>query len=293
MGKKLVIVLGPTAVGKTDYSIELAQKYASPVISCDSRQIYKEMKIGTAVPDASQLAAAKHYFIRDHSVEQLYTAGIYEIEALELIENLFAQGHDTLVMSGGSMFYIDAVCKGLDDTPKGLPKLREALLERLREEGTEVLAEELRILDPESYKSIDLSNGQRLVRALEVCKGYGKPFSSYKTFTPKVRSFEIEKIGLRRSREELYRRIDDRVLRMMDEGLIEEVRSLKKFRNLTALQTVGYKEVFEYFDSQERPADEVLSLDRTVETIQLNTRHYAKRQMTWWRRDAGIRWIDI
>ena len=293
MGKKLVIVLGPTAVGKTDYSIELAQKYASPVISCDSRQIYKEMKIGTAVPDASQLAAAKHYFIRDHSVEQLYTAGIYEIEALELIENLFAQGHDTLVMSGGSMFYIDAVCKGLDDTPKGLPKLREALLGRLREEGTEVLAEELRILDPESYKSIDLSNGQRLVRALEVCKGYGKPFSSYKTFTPKVRSFEIEKIGLRRSREELYRRIDNRVLRMMDEGLIEEVRSLKKFRNLTALQTVGYKEVFEYFDSQERPADEVLSLDRTVETIQLNTRHYAKRQMTWWRRDAGIRWIDI
>lgn len=293
MGKKLVIVLGPTAVGKTDYSIELAQKYASPVISCDSRQIYKEMKIGTAVPDASQLAAAKHYFIRDHSVEQLYTAGIYEIEALELIEKLFAQGHDTLVMSGGSMFYIDAVCKGLDDTPKGLPKLREALLGRLREEGTEVLAEELRILDPESYKSIDLSNGQRLVRALEVCKGYGKPFSSYKTFTPKVRSFEIEKIGLRRSREELYRRIDNRVLRMMDEGLIEEVRSLKKFRNLTALQTVGYKEVFEYFDSQERPADEVLSLDRTVETIQLNTRHYAKRQMTWWRRDAGIRWIDI
>lgn len=293
MGRKLVIVLGPTAVGKTDYSIELAQKYASPVISCDSRQIYKEMEIGTAVPDASQLAAAKHYFIRDHSVEQLYTAGLYETEALELIERLFEQGHETLVMSGGSMFYIDAVCRGLDNTPKGIPELREELLKRLREEGVEALAEELRLLDYESYKSMDISNGQRLVRALEVCKGYGKPFSSYKTFTPKVRGFEIEKIGLRRSREELYRRINRRVAEMLDRGLIEEVRSLKKFRNLTALHTVGYKEVFEYLDSQERPADEVISIDRTVEAIQLNTRHYAKRQMTWWRRDSEIRWIDL
>lgn len=293
MGRKLVIVLGPTAVGKTDYSIELAQKYGSPVISCDSRQIYKEMEIGTAVPDASQLAEAKHYFIRDHSVEQLYTAGLYETEALELIERLFEQGHETLVMSGGSMFYIDAVCRGLDNTPKGIPELREELLKRLREEGVEALAEELRLLDYESYKSMDISNGQRLVRALEVCKGYGKPFSSYKTFTPKVRGFEIEKIGLRRSREELYRRINRRVAEMLDRGLIEEVRSLKKFRNLTALQTVGYKEVFEYLDSQERPADEVISIDRTVEAIQLNTRHYAKRQMTWWRRDSEIRWIDL
>lgn len=293
MGRKLVIVLGPTAVGKTDYSIELAQKYGSPVISCDSRQIYKEMEIGTAVPDASQLAAAKHYFIRDHRVEQLYTAGLYETEALELIERLFEQGHETLVMSGGSMFYIDAVCRGLDNTPKGIPELREELLKRLREEGVEALAEELRLLDYESYKSMDISNGQRLVRALEVCKGYGKPFSSYKTFTPKVRGFEIEKIGLRRSREELYRRINRRVAEMLDRGLIEEVRSLKKFRNLTALQTVGYKEVFEYLDSQEKPADEVISIDRTVEAIQLNTRHYAKRQMTWWRRDSEIRWIDL
>ena len=191
------------------------------------------------------------------------------------------------------MFYIDAVCRGLDNTPKGIPELREELLKRLREEGVEALAEELRLLDYESYKSMDISNGQRLVRALEVCKGYGKPFSSYKTFTPKVRGFEIEKIGLRRSREELYRRINRRVAEMLDRGLIEEVRSLKKFRNLTALQTVGYKEVFEYLDSQERPADEVISIDRTVEAIQLNTRHYAKRQMTWWRRDSEIRWIDL
>lgn len=293
MGRKLVIVLGPTAVGKTDYSIELAHKFGSPVISCDSRQIYKEMRIGTAVPSASQLAAAKHYFIQDHSVENLYTAGIYEIEALELIERLFCEGHETLVMSGGSMFYIDAVCRGLDDTPPGIPELRKELLTRLHEEGAEALAEELKNLDGETYKNIDISNGQRLVRALEVCKGYGKPFSSYKTFTPKIRNFEIEKIGLRRSREELYGRINRRVVGMVDEGLIEEVRSLKKFRNLTALQTVGYKEVFEYLDSQERPASEVISLDRTVETIQLNTRHYAKRQLTWWRRDSGIRWIDL
>ena len=303
--KKLKIILGPTAVGKTDYSIETARRYGSPVISCDSRQIYKEMTIGTAVPSAEQLSAVQHYFIHSHTVEELYTAGKYELEALELINRLFEEGHETLVMAGGSGFYIDALVNGLDDFPAADLQLRNELMERLREEGVEALRLELKAYDPESYATIDIANGQRVVRALEVCLMTGKPFSSFKTSTRKSRDFEIEKIGLTRPREVLYDRINRRVLQMIDEGLVEEVRSLAGYRDLAALQTVGYKEIFEWFDWQDGLVDAALwdplspgdgpvtSLERAVELIQRNTRRYAKRQLSYWGRDKDIRWLQL
>ena len=305
MNKKLIIILGPTAVGKTDYSIEMALKHESPIISCDSRQIYKEMTIGTAVPSAEQLSAVQHYFIHSHTVEQLYTAGKYELEALELINRLFDEGHDTLVMAGGSGFYVDALVNGLDDFPSADLKLRDELMTRLREEGVESLRLDLQKLDPESYATIDVANGQRVVRALEVCLMTGKPFSSFKTNQLKKRDFEIEKIGLTRPRDVLYDRINRRVIQMIDVGLVDEVRSLTQYRDLAALQTVGYKEIFDWFDFQEgrvttegwtptTPGDgPVTSLDRAVELIQRNTRHYAKRQLSYWKRDSDIRWLEL
>ncbi|MGM9763403.1 MAG: tRNA (adenosine(37)-N6)-dimethylallyltransferase MiaA [Candidatus Cryptobacteroides sp.] len=313
MPKTLHIILGPTAVGKTDYSIGLALEYGSPVISCDSRQIYREMSIGTAVPDEEQLAAVQHYFIHSHSATEPYTAGKYEIEALALIERLFAEGHDDLVMAGGSGFYVDALCNGLDDFPDADPELRAALTQRLQKEGVESLRLELRSLDPESYGTIDIANGQRVVRALEVCLMTGRPFSSFKTSTAKKRPFEIEKIGLTRSRDVLYDRINRRVLKMIDDGLVDEVRSLKPLRSLPALQTVGYKEIFEWFDYEDActsihstvasdsasavfapgPDGPVDSLGRAVELIQRNTRRYAKRQLSYWGRDKYIRWLNL
>ena len=303
--RKLIIILGPTAVGKTDYSIETALKYGSPIISCDSRQIYREMSIGTAVPSAEQLAAVQHYFIHSHTVTELYTAGKYEVEALELINRLFEDGHETLVMAGGSGFYVDALVNGLDDFPSADLQLRDELMRRLSEEGVESLRMELKSLDPESYATIDIANGQRVVRALEVCLMTGKPFSSFKTAEKKPHDFEIEKIGLTRPREVLYDRIDRRVIQMIDDGLVEEVRSVEKYRELAALKTVGYKEIFDWFDYQNglvstegwgptTPGDgPVTSLDRAVELIQRNTRHYAKRQLSYWKRDNDIRWIEL
>lgn len=286
MSRRLLIILGPTAVGKTDYSISKALEYGSPVISCDSRQIFMNMSIGTAVPSASQLAAVKHYFIQTVPVTQAYTAGDYELDAVALAERLFEEGHETLVMTGGSMFYIDAVCNGLDNLPDGDPGLRAELWKRLDEEGVEILAEELRSKDPLTYSQIDICNSQRVIRALEVCIVSGRPFSSFKTGGRRNRSFQIEKVGLTRPREELYSRIDRRVLNMMDEGLVEEARSLLPYRNCQALQTVGYKEVFEYLDNK-------IPLEEAVRLIQRNTRHYAKKQLTWWRRDPDIKWIDV
>lgn len=302
---KLLIILGPTAVGKTDYSIETALKYDSPIISCDSRQIYREMSIGTAVPSAEQLSAVQHYFIHSHTVTELYTAGKYEIEALALIERLFAEGHETLVMAGGSGFYVDALVNGLDDFPSADLQLRGELTARLQEEGVESLRQELRRLDPESYETIDIANGQRVVRALEVCLMTGKPFSSFKTSRIRKRNFEIEKIGLTRPRDVLYDRINRRVLQMVDDGLVEEVRSLVQYRDLAALKTVGYKEIFYWFDWQDglvsaegwgptTPGDgPVTSLERAIELIQRNTRHYAKRQLSYWGRDKDIRWMEL
>ena len=303
--KRLIIILGPTAVGKTDYSIETALRYDSPIISCDSRQIYKEMTIGTAVPSAEQLSAVQHYFIHSHTVTDLYTAGRYEVEALGLINCLFAEGHDTLVMAGGSGFYVDALVNGLDDFPAADLALREELMGRLKNEGVESLRMELKALDPESYATIDIANGQRVVRALEVCLMTGRPFSSFKTNSNRKREFEIEKIGLVRPRDVLYDRINRRVVQMVDDGLVDEVRSLTQFRNLAALQTVGYKEIFDWLDYEaglvttdgwepNSPGDgPVTSLERAVELIQRNTRRYAKRQLSYWGRDKDIRWMEI
>ena len=297
--------MGPTAVGKTDYSIETALRYDSPIISCDSRQIYKEMTIGTAVPSAEQLSAVQHYFIHSHSVTDVYTAGKYEVEALGLINRLFEQGHETLVMAGGSGFYVDALVNGLDDFPEADQGLRAELMRRLNEEGVESLRMDLKALDPESYATIDIANGQRVVRALEVCLMTGKPFSSFKTSSRKERDFEIEKVCLTRPREVLYDRINRRVLQMVDEGLVDEVRSLVQYRDLPALQTVGYKEIFDWFDFEAglvstegwgptSPGDgPVTSLERAIELIQRNTRHYAKRQLSYWKRDKDIRWLEI
>lgn len=295
--------MGPTASGKTDLAIEKAKEYGSPVISCDSRQIFKEMTIGTAVPDASQLQAVKHYFIQDHSVTEDYTAGKYELEANALVQELFTEGDRTLVMCGGSGFYIDAFCKGLDDFPPADQALRAELTSRWKAEGVSALAKELLRLDPETCEEIDLSNGQRVVRALEVCLMTGRKFSSFKTAPLRKRDFVIEKIGIERPREELYRRIDSRVLKMIEAGLVEEVRGLVQYRERPALQTVGYKEIFAWFDYLDgkvstegwgptSPGDgPVTSLERAVELIQRNTRHYARRQLTWWRRDSTIKWL--
>ena len=286
MRKKVEIILGPTGVGKTDFSIDRALELSSPVISCDSRQIYKEMRIGTAVPSDEQLAKVPHYFIRTVSVSTPYTAGDYERDALDLVERLFAEGHETLVMTGGSMLYVEAFCSGLDDIPEVPLSLREHLMDCLYTEGVEVLAGELKDLDPKTYESIDLSNGRRVVRALEVCLYTGLPFSSFKTGKSKTRDFEIEKVGLSRDREELYSRIDARVLKMVEDGLEEEARALLPYRDLPALRTVGYKEMFDYFDG-------VTDFDTAVSLIQRNSRHYAKRQLTWWRKDPDIRWIEL
>ena len=303
--KRLVIILGPTAVGKTDYSIETALRYGSPVISCDSRQIYREMSIGTAVPSKEQLDAVRHYFIHSHTVTELYTAGKYELEALGLINRLFNEGHDTLVMAGGSGFYVDALVNGLDEFPEADLQLRAELTERLKSEGVDSLRQELRRLDPESYSTIDIANGQRVVRALEVCLMTGKPFSSFKTSPNRKRDFEIEKVGLIRPRDVLYDRINRRVLQMIDDGLVDEVRTLVKYRDLAALKTVGYKEIFDWFDYQDglvstegwgptSPGDgPVISLERAIELIQRNTRHYAKRQLSYWGRDKSIVWKEL
>ena len=286
MKHRLIVIAGPTAVGKTDCSIEAAIRFGSPVISCDSRQIYKEMAIGTAVPDASQLSAVKHYFIHSISVREPYSSGQYEIDALTLIDRLFAEGHETLIMAGGSGFYVNAVCDGLDCLPVPPPELREELTRRVREEGVNVLARQLRELDPASWASIDINNGQRVVRALETVLVSGRSFTEFKLSAPKKRDFEILKVCLTRPREVLYDRIDRRVLKMVDDGLVDEVRRLEPFRNLPALQTVGYKEIFSYLDGD-------ISLEEAIRLIQRNTRHYAKKQLTWWKRDTSVRWIDL
>lgn len=272
-GKTLIQILGPTAVGKTDYAIRLALQYSSPVISCDSRQIFKEMRIGTAPPSEEQLRKVPHYFIFSHSVASYYSAGLYEVEAMELLSQLFKE-HDTLVMAGGSGLYADALCYGLDDFPPADQELRRKLTDRAQNEGVAPLAEELREVDPESWATIDLSNRQRVVRALEVTLSTGRKFSSYKSNPHKARPFEIRRICLTLPREELYRRIDLRAEAMFEAGLVDEVRGLAQYRDMPALRTVGYREVFEYLDGR-------ISLDEALALVQRNTRRYAKRQITW------------
>ena len=275
-GKTLKVIVGPTASGKTDYSIELANQYNSPIISCDSRQIYQELKIGTAPPSEEQLAQIKHYFIFSHSIFDFYTAGKYELEALELINNLFLT-HDTLIVVGGSGLYVDALCYGIDDFPDSDMILRDNLMQRLSAEGIESLRNEIRLLDPESYETIDKKNPQRIVRALEVCLQTGKKFSSFKSSSSKQRNFMIERTIIERPREELYDRINLRVDKMIESGLIDEAKELHKFKDLPALKTVGYKELFDYFDGK-------TSLEEAIDLIKRNTRRYAKRQITWFKR---------
>ncbi len=281
----LHVILGPTAVGKTDYAIAEALRVGSPVVSCDSRQFYREMRIGTARPDAAQLAAVRHCFIADRSVTEPCSAGAFELEALALLDDLF-KTHDTVVMAGGSGLYIDALCNGLDDFPEADAELRAQLSQRLRDEGVAALRTELRILDPESYASIDPANGQRIVRALEVTIATGRKYSDWKTHPAKERPFAIVKTGLTRPRPELYARIDARVDQMMAEGLLEEARSLLPYRDAPALNTVGYKELFAFFDG-------AYDLPEAVRLIKRNTRHYAKKQLTWWARDPEIHWEEL
>lgn len=281
--KTLVVILGPTGVGKTGLSIEIAKHFGTSIISCDSRQIYREMRIGTAVPDKEQLEAVSHYFIQTVSVMDYYNSWKYETEALEKILELFEK-NDVVVMCGGSMLYMDAVCKGIDDIPSIPSGLRKMLTEIYEKEGLESVRAMLKELDPVFYGQVDLNNGKRVLHAVEVCLAAGVPYSSLRTDSPKKREFSILRIGLNREREELYRRIDRRVDLMMEDGLEDEVRALFPLRHLNALNTVGYKELFDYFDG---------GIDRmeAVRLIKRNSRRYARKQLSWFRRDGDIRWF--
>lgn len=284
MEKKLIIILGPTAVGKTEYSLQMAEKLHTEILSCDSRQMFREMKIGTAAPTEEELKRVPHHFVGHLSIHDYYSCGKFEIDALAKCNELF-QKHNTLIMTGGSMLYIDAICKGIDDVPNIDEELRSSLWKRFETEGIENLQKELRLLDPEYYATVDPKNGKRIIHALEICLQTGKPYSSIRKNSKKERPFTIEKIGITRSREELYERINLRVEKMFEEGLLEEARSLYPYRELNALNTVGYKELFEYFDGN-------WTLDYAKQMIQQNTRHYAKKQITWFKRDPEIIWKE-
>ena len=277
----LVVITGPTAVGKTALTMQLAQHYGVPVINADSRQIYRELKIGTAAPTAEQQQLVKHYFVGTKSIDDYYNASMYEQEVLELLDAERSTFH---VLSGGSMMYIDAVCNGIDDIPTVRDDIREEMKRRYAEEGLEALCEDLHRLDPEHYAIVDRQNHRRVIHALEICYQTGRTYTSFRTQQKKERPFRIVKIGLNRDREELYNRINQRVDQMMEDGLLDEVKSLISKRNTNALNTVGYKELFDYFDGR-------WSLDEAVERIKGNTRRYARKQLTWYKRDADMRWF--
>ena len=280
----LFVILGPTGVGKTDLSIEVARMLGTSVISCDSRQIYRELSIGVASPSPEQLAAVKHYFIATRSVDEHYSAGQYELDALPIIESEIA-ANGCAVMVGGSMLYIDAVCRGIDDIPTIDEELRRSVRRIYDEQGIEEVRRRLRLLDPQHYAEVDLRNVKRMLHALEVCYQTGQPFSKLRTGGVKRRSFEIVKIGLDCPREVLYDNIDRRVLKMIQQGLEREVRSVSDKRHLNALNTVGYKEMFAYLDGE-------YDLDRAIELIQRNTRHYAKKQLSWFKRYGDVQWFS-
>jgi len=287
----LIVIAGPTAVGKTALTIELARYYSIPVINADSRQIYKELKIGTASPSEQQLQQVHHYFVGTKSINDYYNASMYEQDVLALLETTntssttqSAQTPKINLLSGGSMMYIDAVCNGIDDIPTIRDDIREMMKKRYAEEGLEALCEDLKKMDPEHYEVVDRQNHRRVIHALEICYQTGLTYTSFRTQQKKARPFSIIKIGLNRDREELYNRINQRVDQMIEDGLLEEAKGLYHQRHLNALNTVGYKEMFDYIDNR-------WSLDEAIERIKGNTRRYARKQLTWLKRDTNILWF--
>ena len=283
MRKKLIVITGPTAVGKTDLCLEVAESLRVPIINADSRQLFRDLKIGTAAPTEEQLARANHYFVGTLGISDYYSASMYEQDVMKLLEELF-QESDYALLSGGSMMYIDAVCNGIDDIPTVDDVTRETLKRRLAEEGLEALVEELHRLDPEHWEIVDRQNPRRVIHALEICIMTGQTYTSFRKAEKKARPFDIIKIGLNRDREELYNRINCRVDQMMADGLLDEVKRMNTYRNVNALNTVGYKELFNYLDN-------IWTLEEAVERIKGNTRRYARKQLTWFKRDTEMRWF--
>ena len=283
MEKTLIVITGPTAVGKTALCLDIAKHFGIPVINADSRQIYKELRIGTARPTEDEMQEVKHYFVGKLGLDDYYSASMYEQEVLALLDGLFKES-DYAMMSGGSMMYIDAVCNGIDDIPTVDDLTRETMKRRLKEEGLKSLVEELRALDPEYWAIVDRQNPRRVVHALEICHMTGKTYTSFRNAKKKHRPFRIVKIGLNREREELYRRINQRVDRMMQQGLLKEAEEMYPKRELNALNTVGYKELFQHFEGR-------WSLEEAVERIKGNTRRYARKQLTWFKKDPHIKWF--
>ena len=280
----LIVIAGPTASGKTAFAIELAKALNTVIVSADSRQFYKEMSIGTAAPTEEELSQAKHYFVHNISIDDKYDVADYERDALQLLDELF-KTHETVIMTGGSGLFIDAVCKGIDEMPDTKPEIREKVEKLYQKGGLKAMQEEVQCLDPEYFAIVDQQNPRRLQRALEVCYQTGKPFSTFRNGHTAIRSFDIKKYALLWDRHHLIERIDRRVDLMMEQGLLEEAKMLYPKRHLNALNTVGYKELFAYFDGQ-------CTLEEAIEQIKIHTRQYAKRQMTWLRKDLDYHWIE-
>ncbi|PCH70109.1 MAG: tRNA (adenosine(37)-N6)-dimethylallyltransferase MiaA [Bacteroidales bacterium] len=283
MSKTLIVLLGPTGVGKTDLSIKIAQHFNTVISSSDSRQVYREMSIGTAVPEKEQLEAVQHHFIHTHSIHDYFSSWECEQQTINLLSTLYKE-KDEVLLVGGSMMYIDAVCNGIDEIPTIDPDLRNEIVERTKNEGVESLRMQLKQLDPVFYNQVDLKNTKRVIHAVEICLMTGKPYSELRTNTRKKRDFNIIKVGLNRDRAELYSRINARVDLMMKEGLLKEAQALFEYRHYNSLNTVGYKELFEHFEGN-------ISLDESIELIKRNSRRYAKRQLSWFRRDDEIEWF--
>ena len=283
--KTLFVITGPTAVGKTELCLQVAQHFGIPIINADSRQIYRELKIGTAAPTNEQLRQVRHYFVGSLSIDDYYSASMYEQQVLALLDELFLTS-DYALLSGGSMMYIDAVCNGIDDIPTVDEETRAKLKQRLEDEGLATLCEELRRLDPEHYAIVDKQNPRRVVHALEICYMTGKPYTSFRTNEKKERPFRIVKIAVTRLREELYQRINTRVDQMINDGLVDEAKALYHRRGLNALNTVGYKEMFNFLDG-------VWAFEEAIERLKGNTRRYARKQLTWFKKDSQLKWFDL
>ena len=283
MKNTLIVLIGPTGVGKTELSLSIAEHFKTCIVSADSRQLYADLKIGTAAPTPDQLARVPHHFVGTLRLTDYYSAAQYEAEVMAKLEELFQQ-NDVVVLTGGSMMYVDAICKGIDDIPTVDKETRELMIQRYEEEGLEKLCSELKLLDPEYYQIVDLKNPKRVIHALEICYTTGKTYTSFRTREIKKRPFRIIKIGLTREREELYNRINRRVDEMMEKGLLEEARSVAEYKHLNSLNTVGYKEIFKYIDGE-------WPLDFAIEKIKQNSRIYSRKQMTWFKRDTEISWF--